>query len=738
MPLRSRRLPAALLVLSAALCGSALPASAAPGSTGDLLSVGRTLQYSNGVTGLFTPTATGTFDVGTGAPGRDTITVSATGDSNAAAQLTITAPLDRPTLEVGHYTATGPEPTAQGAGLTLTKVSSTCSKGGGTIDVLDVTHDADGRLTGIALDYAATCDRDGSLIGTLRWNSDEPYRLTLVRQPAYLRERPGVAASATVTLRNAGSVEQTYGTTEVEPGALGGTAEVTRDGCADVTLAPGASCSVDLSVVSDGSDSYTGFVRTPDQSPSGEAIAVVRLIPEFDPAAPMSATPGRGSVTLSTTEQGGTYRVWRWVGDGRQTQVADAVAFPWTDTGVTPGTTYSYSVERFEGGLRMTVGSETVTARPLVPAEGAAGEYVAVDPVRVADTRDGTGVRKGAVGPGETITVDPAATGDIPRTGVTAVLLNVTGTGPTAATSVRVWAAGTPMPGTSSLNLAPGQTRPNQVVVPVGADGRIALNNGQGSTHLLVDVQGFYSTADGEEGGGYHPQDPARVLDSRQGMGPFAPSEERWVPLTGVPDDATAVDVNLTVTDPAREGHLVAWSGDGAAPGASHVNFVAGQTVPNHAVVPVAYDEDGRPGIAIRNNSAGLTPVLVDVQGWYDDGGRADGLRFAPTTPTRIADTRSTDKPLGGGGSVPGPDVVLPAGVAHVVNVTAIGTYYAGHLVAWSGEGTQPTTSTVNFVAGETAANLATVRASSRNRIAVTAVHGAPVHVVVDHVGVFY
>ncbi|MBB2923604.1 hypothetical protein [Cellulomonas cellasea] len=732
-----RRTLAALLVLSAALCGSALPASAAPGSTGDLLSVGRTLQYASGVTGLFTPSATGTFDVTTGAPGLDSITVSATGYSSSAAKLTVTAPLDRPTLEVGSYTAGGAAATAQDAGLALTTANASCP-GGGTIDVLDVTHDADGLLTGIALDYEITCTRGSSLQGTLRWNSDEPYRLTLVRQPPYLRERPGVPAPATVTLANAGSVEQTYGTSTLDTGQAGGTAEITQDGCAGVTLAPGASCTVDVSVVSNGSDNYSGLVRTPDQSPSGEAVALVRLLPVLDDAPVVSARPGRASVTLSTDEQGGTYRVWRWVRDSDQTQVADAVAFPWTDTDVVPGTTYSYSVARLTGGLETSVGSASVTARPLAVADGAAGEYVAVDPVRVADTRDGTGVRKGAVGPGETITFDPAATGDVPGSGVTAVLLNVTGTAPTAATSVRVWAAGTPIPGTSSLNLAPGQTRPNQVVVPVGADGRIALNNGQGSTHLLVDVQGFYSTADGEEGGGYHPQDPARVLDTRHGSGAFAPSEERWVPLTGVPDDATAVDVNLTVTEPTREGHLVAWSGDGAAPGASHANFVAGQTVPNHAVVPVAYDEDGAPGIAIRNNSAGRTHVLVDVQGWYDDGGRPDGLRFAPTTPTRIADTRTTDRPLGDGRSVPGDDVTLPSGVAHVVNVTAVSTYYAGHLVAWSGEGTQPTTSTVNFVGGETAANLATVRASSRNRIAVTAVTGAPVHVVVDHVGVFY
>ena len=43
----------------------------------------------------------------------------------------------------------------------------------------------------------------------------------------------------------------------------------------------------------------------------------------------------------------------------------------------------------------------------------------------------------------------------------------------------------------SDLNWAPGQTVPNLVVVKLGADGKIAIHNGFGSTDVIVDVFGY-------------------------------------------------------------------------------------------------------------------------------------------------------------------------------------------------------------------------------------------------------
>ena len=51
---------------------------------------------------------------------------------------------------------------------------------------------------------------------------------------------------------------------------------------------------------------------------------------------------------------------------------------------------------------------------------------------------------------------------------------------------VTVYPAGTNRPGTSNLNLVPGQIRPNLVLAKVGSDGRVLLYNNAGQTHLAV------------------------------------------------------------------------------------------------------------------------------------------------------------------------------------------------------------------------------------------------------------
>jgi hypothetical protein len=114
-----------------------------------------------------------------------------------------------------------------------------------------------------------------------------------------------------------------------------------------------------------------------------------------------------------------------------------------------------------------------------------------LDPTRVLDTR-GPGAA-GPVGPNQSITVPMAGHGGVPA-GATAVLLTVTATGATAPTYVTVYPGGTTRPVASNLNVPASATVSNQVVVPVGADGSVALYNSAGSVHLLVDLAGYYAT----------------------------------------------------------------------------------------------------------------------------------------------------------------------------------------------------------------------------------------------------
>ncbi|MHB8452328.1 MAG: S53 family peptidase, partial [Mycobacteriales bacterium] len=122
--------------------------------------------------------------------------------------------------------------------------------------------------------------------------------------------------------------------------------------------------------------------------------------------------------------------------------------------------------------------------------------YHPLDPHRLLDTRSGLGAPQAPVGPHGTISVTVAGvqgTGVPP--GVTAVALNITGTNPTSITYLSVYPTGdTNGPHTSNLNLVPGQTAPNLVVVPVASDNTVTIYNNLGSTDVVADVEGYYST----------------------------------------------------------------------------------------------------------------------------------------------------------------------------------------------------------------------------------------------------
>ncbi|WP_245205507.1 hypothetical protein [Kitasatospora sp. RG8] len=113
-------------------------------------------------------------------------------------------------------------------------------------------------------------------------------------------------------------------------------------------------------------------------------------------------------------------------------------------------------------------------------------------PVRLLDTRNGVGARAGTVGAGDIVSVPVTAIEGVPATGVTAVVLNVTVTEPTAGSHLIVHPHGTARPDVSNLNFTAGQTRANLVVVPV-VDGRVTLFNHWGSTHVVADLSGYFA-----------------------------------------------------------------------------------------------------------------------------------------------------------------------------------------------------------------------------------------------------
>lgn len=122
-------------------------------------------------------------------------------------------------------------------------------------------------------------------------------------------------------------------------------------------------------------------------------------------------------------------------------------------------------------------------------SNGADTPYVPISPTRVVDTRYGTGAPQKPIGPGADLRVKVAGVSDIPL-GATSVLVNITGTGATASTYLTAFGAGT-APGTSNIDLVPGQTRPVLAAVPVDSQGYITIQNAHGDIEILADIEGY-------------------------------------------------------------------------------------------------------------------------------------------------------------------------------------------------------------------------------------------------------
>ena len=96
------------------------------------------------------------------------------------------------------------------------------------------------------------------------------------------------------------------------------------------------------------------------------------------------------------------------------------------------------------------------------------------------DTRIGTGVRKGVVNGGSSVSLPVAGKNGVPATGVSAAVFNVTVTGDNVQLFATVYPGGTTRPGTSNLNFPKGFTGANLVTVPLGSDGTVRFYNNAG------------------------------------------------------------------------------------------------------------------------------------------------------------------------------------------------------------------------------------------------------------------
>lgn len=263
---------------------------------------------------------------------------------------------------------------------------------------------------------------------------------------------------------------------------------------------------------------------------------------------------------------------------------------------------------------------------------------VPVTPGRILDTRDGAAT---PLGRAESIELQvrgaTLSTGQVLGSGsdIVGVVLNVTGINQqpdSTGTFVSVVPELTPgvPPSTSNVNLARGQIKPNMVIVPIGADGKIRLYNHAGSAHVAVDVAGYLTTTPpGARAGRVVPlTTPYRVFDTREqqwGAVALGPGQaEDWsfadfvnsVRIDGEWVGAqSAVIGNLTSAGLKRQyatvpvsSYLTVYPSNEARPNASNVNMVEGAPVPNLAIMKYGTNSTVR-----VFNLAGFNDYLYDA-----------------------------------------------------------------------------------------------------------------------------
>ena len=343
-------------------------------------------------------------------------------------------------------------------------------------------------------------------------------------------------------------------------------------------------------------------------------------------------------------------------------------------------------------------GSTGQTKSVDVGVSPVAGGFVAVGQRRVSDVSIGSGVEWPFV-------VNDEA--GVPLV-ASAVMVNVAVVAPAANGHLRLYACGSSLPGTASVNFVAGTTVANSVLVTLGEGSELCMwstTSSPVSVRVILDLHGYVRPG---VGGLFNPIAPARLMDTRTGNVPYVGGEARAVTVTGaggVPaSGVSAVSVMATVVNPSLSGYAIVYpagvDGCSTRPGVSTVNYVAAAPAVSNTQF-IAVGVGGQ--VCVFSTSA--AHVILDVSGWFG----ATGAGYVPMVSTREFDSASEDAPhpgndpkmvelrLDDSSAGYNPNAVAVNANIAVVPPVALG---GGNVVAYAADAPKPLTTSVNYSAG--------------------------------------
>ncbi len=249
------------------------------------------------------------------------------------------------------------------------------------------------------------------------------------------------------------------------------------------------------------------------------------------------------------------------------------------------------------------------------------GRVVALDPVRVHDTRAGAAPLRAY----ETCDVDVTAACPVDAT---AAFVTLTASGSHRPGTWTAFAGEVPPPSVE-LSAPAGGARSALTVVPLSR-GTFRLQGSAGG-HVAVDVVGYVTgpAAPDAADGLFVPTEPFRAFDTRLAGLPIAEGCSRE--FFAGPDECAALAMSVSTVGADRPGQAVVWAAGERRPGATSLCLGTGERPERSFAVARA----GRRGEAIAV-SGGTAHVVVDVYGWFTGPRSTSALAVADAQPLGI------------------------------------------------------------------------------------------------------
>jgi hypothetical protein len=293
------------------------------------------------------------------------------------------------------------------------------------------------------------------------------------------------------------------------------------------------------------------------------------------------------------------------------------------------------------------------------------------------------------------------------------------------------------------LNYTTGAVVPNAVIAKIGSNGQVCVFVSN-ATDLIVDVNGYFPTTTS-----LTPINPARVLETRPGLttsdglqqaiGVRAAGTVTAVQIGGratVPNDASAVVLNVTVTGAQGAGFVTVYPCGTSIPTASNINYITGSTVANLVVAKIGSASQ----VCIYTSNT--VDLIADINGYFPTR-----TTYRPLDPARLLETRAglttIDTKFQSIGQRPQNTVLaldvtgrgnVPVGATTAgLNITVTGPAAAGFITAYPCGIDPPLASNLNYATGSTVANAVIAKIGSKGQICI--LNSAPTDLIIDVAG---